>query len=71
MTDEINTWSDLDELICPFCGYHYKIDHTEFILGGYDLEFDDREFECPNCGNEYLVSRRVSFTYETYKKEEQ
>lgn len=62
-----DTWSDNDELICPYCGYHYKIDHTEFALSGEELEFDDRKFTCPNCENEYLVSRRVHFTYKTYK----
>lgn len=64
---EIDTYSDCGELICPYCGHVYHIDHTEDF--GTDLEFDDVERECGACGETYLVSQRVWFTHETYKKE--
>lgn len=66
--DEIQTWSDKGELICPYCGHHYNLDHTEG-LGNNELEFDDVEFVCPKCEETYLVSQRVHFTYETFKIE--
>ena len=68
MAQEIDTWSDEGKLICPFCGYAYEIDHTEYF-GNCDLEFDDMEWDCPHCGETYLVSQRVFFTHETYKPE--
>lgn len=64
------TWSNKDELICPYCGHHYKIDHTEAFGDTDEMEFDDKEFECPRCENTYLIARRVQFTYITYKKGE-
>ncbi len=64
----IETWSDEGELICPYCGHHHKIDHTE-EFGNNELEFDDVEFVCPKCEETYLVSQMVQFTYETFKKE--
>lgn len=64
--DEIETWSDKDELICPYCGHHHKLDHTE---GFNELEFDNLEFDCPKCGETYYVSRKVHFSYETFKSE--
>ena len=66
MTQEIDTWNNEGKLICPYCGYAYEIDGTE-DFGNCDLEFDDYEWECPNCGETYLVSQRVTFTHETYK----
>lgn len=68
--NRIDTWSDMDELICPYCGYKHKLDHTEW-LGGYadEMEFDGAPFTCPNCGREYKVTRCVSFTYETFPAE--
>lgn len=65
----LETWTDQGELICPYCGHHYRIDHTEYF-GNYGIEFDDVEFECPKCEETYTVSRRIQFTYETYKKGE-
>jgi hypothetical protein len=35
-----------------------------------DIEFDDVEFECYECGEVFLVSRMVSWSFETYKNEE-
>ena len=66
--NKIQTWSDKDELICPYCGHHYKIDHTEGLTN-HGLEFDDVEFVCPKCDETYLVSQRVHFSYETFKIE--
>lgn len=66
--DEIQTWSDKGELICPYCGHHYNLDYTEG-LGNNELEFDDVEFSCPKCEETYLVSQRVHFSYETFKIE--
>lgn len=67
--EEINTWSDEDKIICPYCGYEHNYNWDDFE--GADLEFDDWEYECSNCGKEFYVGRSVSFSYETYKKEDE
>lgn len=66
MEKEINTWSN-NLLICPYCGHGEIVKWSDFE--GEDGECDDVEFECPECGKFFLASRRIHFTYHTYKNE--
>ncbi|MBR2196265.1 MAG: hypothetical protein IKO46_06135 [Salinivirgaceae bacterium] len=65
---EIDTYSIDDEIICPHCGHVHKYDPEMFAYE--DIEFDDVEFECGECGEVFLVSRRVSWSFNTYKNED-
>lgn len=67
MEKEIDTWSDSNELICPYCGYKRDIDFEMFENA--DIEFDEEEAECWECGKYFRVQRKVFFTYNTYKDE--
>jgi len=66
MGKKIDTFSDKDELICPHCGHIEKIDDE--VFEDCDLEFDDIEAECEECGKTFTVSRTVRFYFETFKK---
>lgn len=64
-----STWSDRDEVICPYCGHVHKNNFDRFE--GCNAEFDDEVVECSECGKEFYVSREIQFYYQTYKKEEE
>jgi predicted RNA-binding Zn-ribbon protein involved in translation (DUF1610 family) len=49
-----------DEIVCPWCGHE--------ISDSWEVEADDGDYECPECGNEFCYCREVSVTYSTSKK---
>ena len=55
-TNIIMTPPRLVELKCPNCqGRHWTIDsdfRAAFMAGGVDLEYEQREYACPNCGRQ-------------------
>jgi DNA-directed RNA polymerase subunit RPC12/RpoP len=46
-----------DQVICPHCGYEYS--------DSWDIE--DGVYNCPECEQEFQVSRDISITYSTWK----
>jgi len=62
---KIDTYSTDGKWICPYCGYAYEYDHTEDTP--QDIEFDDYEWQCPQCQKKYYVKQRCYFTHETFK----
>lgn len=61
----INTWSDEDKIICPYCGYERKVDFETFHGDSADCE---EEMECENCGKTFIAFREVKCYYGTHKK---
>lgn len=54
-----------DEPVCPYCG-HEETDAWEIDFGGCD---GDTEHSCGSCGEDYHLSRQVTFHYASSKKE--
>lgn len=44
-----------DEIICPYCKY----EHSD----SWELESDDGETECGECGKSFLYCRHIYVTY--------
>lgn len=62
--NEINTYST-DKIICPYCGA--VVENVDFeTFYDHDPECDQK-FYCEECDHEFVASRSVSFSYESYK----
>lgn len=62
MNEEINH-EHTDAIVCPHCGYEYEDD---FENTNPDKE---REYDCDNCGKDFLIFTYVSLSYTTKKKD--
>ncbi len=65
--EEIDTYSS-DYVICPYCGE--ATDASDW--GSYDYEIyedGDHECECGECGNTFVLTTSISYSWETSKKE--
>ncbi len=63
----VSTWSD-DYVICPYCGAA-----METNVGYPDFpeiyEEGNHELECDECGKPFILNTRVSYSWETEKKD--
>ena len=50
-----------DEITCPWCGYENP-DSWEF-----ESEYDDA-YECPSCGELFILERDVNITYTSRRR---
>lgn len=48
-----------DEIVCPHCGYRHR--------DSWEVNSDDTNLECEDCGKEFLMTR-VTEVYYTTKK---
>ena len=55
-----------DQPVCPHCG-HIEQDAWEIDFGGCD---GSTEVTCNSCGEEYFLTRMVSFYYKSAKLKE-
>lgn len=55
-----------DKPVCPYCEY-VEIDDTEINFDGID---GDTEHTCGSCGEDYFLSRQVTFNYTSSKKDQ-
>jgi DNA-directed RNA polymerase subunit RPC12/RpoP len=58
--DEIDT-SYLRDMTCPYCGWK--------VGDAWELESDDGDYECGDCGETFFYERNIEITYCTRKKE--
>lgn len=64
MSDALYT----DDIVCPYCG-HEERDSWEWQPELHGPE-GDGDTECGECGREFGVSRHVSVSYSTRKKDD-
>jgi transposase len=56
-----------EHITCPYCGH---VDHDSWEVRSDELEFDDDEHECIDCGKVYRLSRNAKITYTSEKTSE-
>ena len=63
---EIETYSEKEEIICPYCGYIHDKDYFELPD---KMEFDHVLCKCSNCDSKFYLGQTVTVYNETYKIE--
>lgn len=51
-----------DEVVCPYCGYEYKIETGEF-----DHSKECHEIDCDECGEVFTLIINISVEYSVVK----
>ena len=57
---ENEIWKD-DDIVCPYCKYHLEDDDAEVLY----REYDNEEFECPECGRKFFLTSGYDWWYTT------
>lgn len=52
-----------DDIVCPWCGYHFEDDD------GYFVSVGDGEYDCPECGKGFYFQADIEVTFSTQRKE--
>lgn len=53
---------DTEEIVCPYCGYEHQ--------DSWEMEDDDGDIDCDECGKTFYFTRNVEVTYSTSRIDE-